>query len=67
MSIVIALSIYTAWQIAYGETNSSVMVDKLIQDTKTNKATNQAYKTELLKRMENNTFLYQYTESSGLQ
>jgi hypothetical protein len=54
MSIVIGLSIYTAWQVVYGqEVNQTV--DKLIEDTKRDNADNvkeQEYRTELIKRIQ---------------
>jgi hypothetical protein len=50
--------------IAYGQ-NSSSRVDKLIQDTKRENATEESYRAELIQRMQNTTCLNTNLEGIG--
>jgi len=51
--------------IAYGQNNSSSRVDKLIQDTKRENATEESYRAELIQRMQNTTCLNTNLEGIG--
>jgi hypothetical protein len=67
--IVIAIVVYIAMQVVYGQTDNSTigksMVNKLIQDTKRENATEESYRAELIQRMQNTTCLNTNLEGIG--
>src|SRR6266540_2398353 len=70
LSIVIGLSIYTSYQILYGQEvneteTANTKVDKLIEDTKRENATEESYRAELIQRMQNTTCLNTNLEGIG--
>ena len=60
--VVITIALFIVQQVVYGQNTSSSMVDKLIEDTKTQ----EEYKAELVKRIKNSTCTYSKDSMSDL-
>jgi hypothetical protein len=64
-SIAISFTIGLIFSIAHGQNDSSSRVDKLIEDTKRENATEESYRAELIQRMQNTTCLNTNLEGIG--